>query len=443
MAFEEDELNKRREIRAAQRKKRQAELRKTRLKLAAAAVALIACAAGLVYLVKTYVPEEVPESNQIAAPVETTVPETTVPPTENPRLQEPGTTVIHIKAAGDLNITDKVVKSANTDLGYDYTRPFLDVAHVLSDADLTMLNLEGNICGEPYGSATVSAPKELIYALEKAGVDVIQMANSYSIYNGMIGLSQTLKNIRDAGIEPIGAYSSNEEYRHAKGYTICEVQGVKVALVAFTKGMGSLKLPEGSENCVNVLYKDYYETYRSIDRDRIKEILKAAKSENPDIIIALLHWGSEYNDNISDSQENIVSFLQNQGVGAIIGTHSHLVHQIKYDELTGFLVAYSLGDFFGDGSRGGTNYSIILDLEITKDEAARTTRVTDYSFTPVYILGENECDGNRRVVRIRETMAAYDVNFVDKVTASAYESMKTALDRINERVKPTAVNTKK
>ena len=126
--------------------------------------------------------------------------------------------------------------------------------------------------------------------------------------------------------------------------------------------------------------------------------------------------------------------MQKEGVDAIIGSHPHMVHEIAYDETTGQLVAYSLGDFFGDGTRGGTNYSIILDLEITKDNETGTTMITDYTYTPSYILAEDECDGDRRIVRIDNAIAAYEGNFVDKVTASAYEKMKTALDRITDRV---------
>ena len=56
-------------------------------------------------------------------------------------------------------------------------------------------------------------------------------------------------------------------------------------------------------------------------------------------------------------------------------------------------MAYSLGDFFGDAVRGCSNYSIILDLEITKDSSTGATRVTDWTYTPIYTLTENECDG--------------------------------------------------
>ena len=67
----------------------------------------------------------------------------------------------------------------------------------------------------------------------------------------------------------MGAYSSAAELRRSKGYTITEVQGVKVAFVAFTKGLGGRGMPAGNEDLVNLLYTDYSTEYKEIDRDRI------------------------------------------------------------------------------------------------------------------------------------------------------------------------------
>ena len=260
------------------------------------------------------------------------------------------------------------------------------------------------------------------------------MANSCSIKNGLMGLTSTLSNIRAAGLEPVGAFSSADEFRKTKGYTICQVGDVKIALVAFTKGVGSLGLPVGSEDCVNILYEDYYTTYQTINKKAIRNILRAAEAEKPDLTIALLHWGSEYNEEISKSQQEVAKLMIAEGVDAIIGSHPHLVHQIDFDEEKGTIVAYSLGDFFGDGERGGTNYAIILDLEITKDYDTGVTKVTDYSYVPIYTLAENQCDGQRRVIRIENAMSAYELNFVDKITDSCYENMQFAMDRILKRV---------
>ena len=439
MPLHDDEMNMRREKREAQRRKQQAEAKRLRITLILAAVVLVLCTAGIVFLTSRS------DSSQTTVAAETRPTQKPTQATEPAtRAQKSTKTTIHIKAAGDLNVTNSVINAGVAVGGYNYTRAFMDVASTLSDADLTVLNLEGNICGEPYGSDTTSAPRELLDGLRNAGVDLIQMANSCTINNGLIGLTSTLQSIRAAGLEPVGAFASESEFQQSKGYTITEAQGVKVAFVAFTKGLGGRGLPAGNDNLVNILYEDYASTYDKIDRTRITNILKAVEAEKPDITIALLHWGSEYNDDISDTQKSIVNLMKKQGVDVILGTHPHTVQAIEYDELAGTLVAYSLGDFFGDASRGGTNYSIILDLEITKDSSTGTTKVTDYSYTPIYTVSEVEtADGYRRVVRIDKAVEAWEENYLDKVSQSAKESMVHALGRIEARINPPVEEKKK
>ena len=431
MARHEDEMNRRRQRREEMRKKQEAEQKRLKTGLIIAAVLLVVCAVGLLAIIRD-TGAELSIGEETLQTQATRAPETTQPQSW---AEQNATSTIHIRAAGDLNITDSVVESGLAVTGYEFTRSFIDVAPLLSDADLTVLNLEGNICGEPYGSNRTSAPMEVLQALRSAGVDLLQMANSCSINNGLIGLRSTLQAIHNAGMEPLGAYATPADFQRAKGYTICEAQGIKVAFVAFTKGMSGMGLPSGSENCVNLLYSDYDSTYKTVNTDGITKILKNVAAEKPDITIALLHWGSEGTDSISDTQERIVNLMKKQGVDVIIGSHPHRLHQIDFDQAAGTLIAYSLGDFFGDATAGGSNYSIILDIEITKDNHAGVTRVTGFDYIPIYTLKTTDCvDGDQRVVRIDEAMYAYENNFVDKVTAACYEDMKYSLTRIADRI---------
>lgn len=432
MAPHDDEMNKRRQRREEMRQKQQAEQKRLKTGLIIAGILLVVCTVALLSIIRDTGALDSPETETSAAVKETQPPETK-PQTWS---EQNSTTTINIRAAGDLNITDSVVKSGLTSTGYDFTRSFMDVAPLLSEADLTVLNLEGNIVGEPYGTERTSAPNDLLTALRNAGVDLIQMANSCAINNGLIGLKSTINAIHNSGMEPIGAYATQADFNRSKGYTICEANGIKVAFVAFTKGMNGMGLPAGSEGCVNLLYTDYDSEYKKIDTDGITRILKNAAAEKPDITIALLHWGSEGTDSHSDSQERIINLMKKQGVDVIIGSHPHRLHKIEFDQAAGTLVAYSLGDFFGDASAGGSNYSIILDIEITKDNHSGITRVTDYSYTPIYTLKESDCaDGDRRVVRIYQAMQAYDGNFVDSITKACYDDMGYSLSRIAQRIK--------
>ena len=434
MARQDDEMNKRRQRREEMRQKQEEEQKRLKTGLIIAGILLVFCAVGLLSIIRDTGIDLKPATEATQAAAKATKPTETQPQSW---AEQNLTSTIHIKAAGDLNITDSVVSSGiSVTSGYEFTRSFIDVAPLLSEADLTVLNLEGNIVGEPYGTERTSAPNQLLESLRSAGVDLIQMANSCSINNGLIGLNSTLQAIHNAGMEPLGAYASREDFQRAKGYTICQAQGIKIAFVAFTKGLSGMGLPSGSEDCVNLLYEDYDSTYKTVDTDGITKVLKNVESEKPDITIAMLHWGSEGTDSHSDTQERIVSLMKKNGVDVIIGSHPHRVHKIDFDKAAGTLVAYSLGDFFGDATAGGSNYSIILDIEITKDNQAGVTRVTDFSYTPIYTLKESDCaDGDRRVVRIYQAIHAYENNFVDSITDACYQDMKYSLGRIADRIK--------
>lgn len=422
MDYENDELSKRSAQRAAYAKKRRIRQKQRMRMLLAAGSVLVVCIVVIAVLVGRAVAQR---------------PQETEPPTEPPISAEPTEpeSIIHIVAGGDLNITDTTVSAGLTGSGYDYKNVFMDIVPVLAGADLTVLNFEGNACGAPYGSKTTSAPPELLEALAAAGVDMLQVANSCTINNGLVGLSDTLDAVRAAGMEPLGAWSTSEEAEQAQGYTMVEINGIRVALVAFTKGMGNLSLPAGSENCVNLLYTDYASSYQKVNTEKIKSVLSAVKAQNADVTIALLHWGSEYNDLTSKTQTQIVKLLKEQGVDAIIGSHPHYVQQLEYDENAHTVVAYSLGDFFGDAENGGTYYSVLLDLEITKDNTTGKTKITNCKYIPIYTMTPERDGEQMRVVRLETAMASYENNHISQITETAYNNMKYALERIRDRIK--------
>ena len=420
MSFGQEEVERRRVLREELRQKRQQEQQNLIKRLTYAGVALAVAAVVILAVVLI-------GNADGKKPVDTRPTETVVKETE-PKGEQ---TVVHFAAAGDLNITDKVVSSGGA--GMDYSRVFADVLPLLAEADLTVMNLEGNVVGAPYGTQQASAPVQMLNVLATAGVDMVQMANSRSIHNGITGLAATLSAIRTAGIEPIGAYASNDEFSDNGGYTLWEVEGVRIGVVAFTKGMDNMALPAGSENCVNVLYKDYSSTYVEVDTDRITDILERLEKEKPDVTIALVHWGSEYNDTHSKTQEKIRDLMLENGVDAILGTHPHYVQQVDFDKEAGTLVAYSLGDFLGDRDRSGTEYGVVLNLEITKDNGEGTAKITGFDYQPIFTSRDGE--GLLRVLRIRPAIAAYEGGYLDKVSAEDYAAMVNALARIDARIK--------
>ena len=102
MAIDPEELQRRRQERALRRAQRKARKRKLILYLTAACVILLACGILIARVVSDG------RSSASTTPTEPTP-----------------STVIHIAAAGDLNVTDQVVASGGAD--FDYTEAFMDV----------------------------------------------------------------------------------------------------------------------------------------------------------------------------------------------------------------------------------------------------------------------------------------------------------------------------
>ena len=432
MAEYQNEAQRRRKARLAKKARAQRRRRMVTMGLTAALLVV-----AMVLLFGGRGEAKPTEPMETTVPPQTTAPQDTVPQqTEEPRPQT-GTTVIHVAVAGDLNVTDYVLENAAHENGYDFSESFLDVAPILSGADLALLNFEGNLSGGSYGSKTGAAPLELPKALKAMGVDAVQSANSAAIRQGVNGLVTTLEAFDHVGLTSLGTYANSADFRRSGGYEIVEVNGIRIALIAFTKGMDNLGLPAGSEDCVNLLYKDYSTDYKEVDTDRIDRVLRGVSEEQPDITIAMLHWGSEYNDEISDSQEKIRKQLQAGGVDIIVGSHPHLVQKVEYDSIAHTLTAYSLGDFFGDAVMAGTNYGVILDLEITRVNSTGECYLSGWDYIPIFTLKPEQSNlGGHRVVRIREAMERYEMDFVGRITEQTYADMEYALERIEKRITP-------
>lgn len=417
MDYEFEELQRRRENRRAgkARKKRGYNWRKLVLPLAL--VATVCLLGALV------IPKLVPLLEDLTA---------TEPVTE-PLPAEPDK-VIHLVAGGDVNITEQTLTAGKVEGGYNFTEVFKDVLPVLSAGDVAMLNLEGIVGGNVYSADTKAVPPQLLQSLKAAGVDMLQTANSYSIFDGTQSLKSTLQGVKAAGLTPVGTFASEEEFEESGGYVLWEVRGIKVAFVAFTKGMSNMRIPADSEKCVNLLYQDYWTTYQKVDKDRITQVLRNAAAQKPDVTIALVHWGGDSVDQISKTQTQIAKLMKEEGVDAIIGTHSHFVQDMEYDPESGTFVAYSLGDFLGDfhgeKDNSGTNFSVLLDLEITKSGTTGETKITGYDCVPIY---REVRDGKIRILRIREAIEGYESSFLGSVSEETYQAMKSALEKLSKR----------
>ena len=129
MAMSPEDMEKRRQRRQAQQKKKRAQRRKLRLGLAAAVLVLALCALGIYYFVENAPKAEV---GAYQPPTEEAAPVTPPPTEETVQPGKEATTTIHIKAAGDLNVTDFVVDAGLAASIFHFGRALHDAAGLLS-----------------------------------------------------------------------------------------------------------------------------------------------------------------------------------------------------------------------------------------------------------------------------------------------------------------------
>ena len=347
-----------------------------------------------------------------------------------------------LRAVGDIYLTDAMLDAARcSDGSYDFSAQFAGIIPALAEADLTLANFEGNFDSAPYGKDLASYPDALAKTLSAAGIDLLQTANTFSIFNGMAGMERTKSVIEAQGMTAFGTYVSAAD-RESNQVIVREINGIRIAFVAFTKGLGGMGLPTGSEYCVNLLYTDYTSNYEVIDYDGIRAVMKAARGTNPDLIVAALHWGSENTRDVSKSQESIANLLIDCGADLILGSHSHLAAPIEEravrmdnGEDKTVVIAYGLGDLSAV-DEGGSTVGVMLDLEITKDSSG-STYFSKVGYRAVGAVDRGEDIQNRfRVLDIDSALALYEANYYDRISDSLYEALTAARERLEGYVHP-------
>ena len=339
-------------------------------------------------------------------------------------------TTVRISAVGDIYLSEDQIEDARgADGSFNFMAQFADVYAALSKSDITVGNFEGTFAGTPYGAEHGSYPDEFAVALNDAGFDLLQTANSFTIYNGLAGLRRTKDVIENNGMLCTGSYRDAAE-RSDEQVTVFDVNGIRVAVISFTKGLGGMSIPTGEEYCADLLYTDYASNYEEIDTVGITAAIENAKQQKPDVLIAMLHWGSENVREVSKRQEQIADLMFHNGVDVILGSHPHLVgkveqRSVRMDDGTrkNVLIAYSLGDFC-TVSRGQSNMYPILNLVYTRDAFTGETTLTSVSCSSVLAMDNGaEVPDRYTIIDADNAIALYDGNYYDRIDQSLYETL--------------------
>ncbi len=350
-----------------------------------------------------------------------------------------GISTATVSAVGDIFLTEDMLRDARTLSGiHDFMPLFNNIVIQTAKADLTIGTLEGTFANTDNGSY----PDSLAEALAHCGFDILQTANSYSVYQGLSGLIRTKSIIEEQGLHALGTFRTQEEH-DAEKVLIKEINGIRFAFIGITKGFSGMGLPADSEFCVNLLYEDYATDYEEVDRAGIRSLVESAIAMKPDFIIASLHWGSENISGISTSQEEITDLLVNAGVDVIIGSHSHRLEKIERRIIEvenrpnrECIIAYGLGDFCTTVP-GETNTSIILNLEFTKDHDTGEHSISGLNYVPVSTVDNGTKYPTRyEVVPTQDAIRLYENNYYLRIDDNAYSTIVEDVADLEETLFP-------
>lgn len=332
---------------------------------------------------------------------------------------------IHLAAIGDIMCHSPNYKSAynSTTSTYDFSPFFSEISKYTSNADITVGNLETTFAGSSIaysGYPTFNSPSALGYAVKDIGVDVLCTANNHSLDKGYSGLSNTLNTLDEIGISHMGTYRSVDEQNSV---LVKDVNGIKIAFLAFTYGTNGISIPSGKDYCINL-----------IDKDLILEQINLAKKQDVDIICVNMHWGIEYQTSPNSEQKELANFLFENGVQIILGSHPHVLQSMETKEVTlsdgtvnNCFVIYSLGNFFSSQQDVGTKDSIILNLQITKNGADGTITINNVEYTPIYCNDNGDQIKKYLLIDLKSRLADSST-----LSTSYYNTFTNALNRINK-----------
>lgn len=310
----------------------------------------------------------------------------------------PEPTVAKLVVCGDVMSHMPLTNDAkNAETGeYDYRRVLQNAKPMVEAADYAIANLETTFAGGPpySGYPSFNTPDALADALKDAGFDLLLTANNHCMDKGFSGLCRTLDVLDEKGLLHVGTSRTQEEADN--NLVVADVGGISVAFLGYTYGTNGIPLSSKAPYSVNLFNTDYMTSLSTLDETRLRAALDQAKATDADLIVVMIHWGIEYKTKQNAYQEKVAQFLFDNGADVVLGGHPHVLQPMELrtlereeGEKQGF-VCYSLGNFISSQVYDLTDTTVVLELELTRDNVNGVTQVTDYSYTPMLMRNRGE-----------------------------------------------------
>ncbi|MDN5332375.1 MAG: hypothetical protein PWP45_1600 [Tepidanaerobacteraceae bacterium] len=278
---------------------------------------------------------------------------------------------------------------------FDYSGFFVEVRDIIARADLSMANLETTLSGGEEifsGYPRFNSPDEIADALKEAGFDIIFTSNNHSLDRGEKGVLRTIRVLRERGLVPVG---TNETKEDRENVFVREINGIKIAFLAYTYGTNGIPLPKDKPFLVNL-----------IDYEIMLKDIKSAR-EKADAVVVYLHFGQEYSRKPSQDQRNLAQKLVLAGADLIVASHPHVLQPGEWMEiedpwgrLTKKYIAYSLGNFISAQNFPNTDEGVILKVTVEKDVNANLVSVVDIEEIPTWVYRYKEKGRMKYVVKL-------------------------------------------
>ena len=245
-----------------------------------------------------------------------------------------------------------------------------------------------------------------VRCLTAAGIDVCALANNHVLDFGPAGLRETLQTLSQARLATAGAGNTLAE---ARAPAVVEISG-KGRLVVFGFGDESSGIPSswaavGDRPGIDFL-PDLSEATATGIVGRVREVKRAR-----DIVVASIHWGSNWGYDGPPAQQRFARRLLDGGVDIVHGHSSHHVRPIEM--YRGKLILYGCGDFLNDyeGITGYEEFRDDLTLMYFPTLRPETGCLESLRMTPMQIR-------NLRANRATPGDAAWLVSMLGRISQS-------------------------
>ena len=302
----------------------------------------------------------------------------------------------------------------NNASSYDYSHAFKYIRGRIGAADIAVANMEFPTGTPPYsGYPHFSAPYSIVVEAADSGIDLFQLANNHMADKGKKGLERTLAVYDSLKLNYTGVYR-NEREEQLHNPKIIEKNGLKIAFINFTYGTNGIPVPK--PYIVNMM-----------DSSAVKEAIRRGRERGADLIIALPHWGYEYQLYPSAQQKEWAGMLFRNGVNVIIGTHPHVPqsaeihlndtpHPRRYGAVEK-MVFYSLGNYISNQSDPDyTQLGMMVKIYIIKNNLSGEIILGMPEYEYLWCFKKGEFDSDYTVVPVNNIL--HDASMKARVRSS-------------------------